>query len=182
MMAIPTSWGGVDADQVEESGAAAEVLHERGVGIALAGRAEPAQAEVIPLPGHGDVPHGGGGLRGQNTGPVKLAIAQMHLQEAGCVPDGPEQAAVGGTIQQEPAEGQPAAGPGADNPARQQQPQWAAPAVVSGRGAGQHVRGMGEPGHAHPQVPEDLAADQAGVWRAGRFRDGRPSVSVLRLE
>src|SRR6185437_5695605 len=91
----PHSLGGVNADQVEESGAAAEVLHERWVGIALAGRAEPPQAEVIPLSGHGDMPHGGGGLRGQDTGPVKLAIAQMHLQEAGCVPDGPEQAAVG---------------------------------------------------------------------------------------
>ena len=44
------------------------------------------------------VPYGGGGLRRQDAGPVKLAVAQVHLQEAGCVPDRPEQAAVGGAI------------------------------------------------------------------------------------
>jgi hypothetical protein len=39
--------GGVDPDQVEEPGAAAQMLHERRVCVALAGRAEPAKAQVI---------------------------------------------------------------------------------------------------------------------------------------
>jgi hypothetical protein len=46
----PHGLGGVDADQVEEPGAAAEVLHERWVGIALTGRAEPPRPRSYLFP------------------------------------------------------------------------------------------------------------------------------------
>jgi hypothetical protein len=94
------------------------VLYERGVGVALVSRAEPAQAKIESLAAHGDMPHGGDGFGGQHAGAIQLAVAQVHPQEAGRVADRPHQAAVGGAVQQEPAQRKPAAGRVADHPAR----------------------------------------------------------------
>ncbi len=42
----PGRAGWVNADHVEVPRAAAEMFHERGIGVALAGRAEPAKAQM----------------------------------------------------------------------------------------------------------------------------------------
>jgi 3-oxoacyl-[acyl-carrier protein] reductase len=68
---------GVDPQQAEVPGAAAEVLDERGPRGASIGRPEPSQSDVEIPPDGGEQPHPTGGCRAENSGPVHGPVSEV---------------------------------------------------------------------------------------------------------